>query len=144
MYSYSIMTRAYNFTHRNYRLLVLTSPNSLYSNALSNRATEQTLPVNCRLQRAVILINEPHRDKTNKMACVPSKDSDQPGHPPSLIRVFSVRLKKAWVLSYPLSPQRMPIWVFAWRRVILLVLSQCGSNFLCFQLYLPSLKFYLS
>ena len=51
-------------------------------------------------------INEPHRDKTNKMACAPSKDSDQPGHPPSLSRVFVVRMKKAWVLSYPLSAQR--------------------------------------
>ena len=28
---------------------------------------------------------EPPHDKTNKMACVPSEDSDQPGHPPSLI-----------------------------------------------------------
>ena len=28
------------------------------------------------------------------------------GHPPNLIRVFSVRMKKAWVLSYPLSAQR--------------------------------------
>ena len=32
------------------------------------------------------------------MACVPSEDSDQPGHSPSLIRVFAVQ-----VLSYPLS-----------------------------------------
>ena len=48
---------------------------------------------------------EPHRDKTNKMACAPSEDSDQPGHPPSLIRVFAVRLKKARILSYPLSAQ---------------------------------------
>ena len=38
--------------------------------------------------------------------CVPSEDSDQPGHPPSPIRVFAVRMKKAWVLSYPLSAQR--------------------------------------
>ena len=38
--------------------------------------------------------------------CVPSVDSDQPGHPPSLIRVFAVRMKKSWVLSYPLSTQR--------------------------------------
>ena len=38
--------------------------------------------------------------------CVPSKDSDQPGHPPSLIRVFAVRMKKPWFLSYPLSAQR--------------------------------------
>ena len=50
--------------------------------------------------------NEPPHDKTNKMACVPSEDSDQSGHPPSLIRVLAVRIKKAWVLSYPLSAQR--------------------------------------
>ena len=25
--------------------------------------------------------SNPHRDKTNKMACAPSEDSDQPGHP---------------------------------------------------------------
>ena len=49
---------------------------------------------------------EPPYDKTNKMACAPSEDSVQPGHPPSLIRVFAVRMKKAWVLSYPLSAQR--------------------------------------
>ena len=38
-------------------------------------------------------IIEPPHDKTNKMACAPSEDSDQPqpGHPPSLIRVFAVR-----------------------------------------------------
>ena len=47
---------------------------------------------------------EPRHDKTNKMACSPSKDSDQPGHLPSLIRVFAVRMKKAWVLNYLLSP----------------------------------------
>ena len=47
----------------------------------------------------------PH-DKTNKMACAPGKDSDQPGHLPSLIRVFTVHMKKPWVLSYPLSAQR--------------------------------------
>ena len=44
----------------------------------------------------------PH-DKTNKMTCAPSEDSDQPGHPPSLIRVFAVRMKKHWALNYLLS-----------------------------------------
>ena len=29
-------------------------------------------------------VYEPLRDKTNKMACAPSEDSDHPGHPPSL------------------------------------------------------------
>ena len=51
-------------------------------------------------------LNEPPHDKINKMACAPSEDSDQPGHPPSLIRAFAVRMKKAWVLSYPLSAQQ--------------------------------------
>ena len=34
---------------------------------------------------------EPPHDKTNKMICTPSEDSDQPGQPLSLIRVFAVR-----------------------------------------------------
>ena len=37
--------------------------------------------------------------------CAPSEDSDQRGYPPSMIRVFAVRTKKAMVLSYPLSAQ---------------------------------------
>ena len=41
-----------------------------------------------------------------KMTCAANEDSDQPGHPPSLIRVFAVRMKKSWVLSYPFSEQR--------------------------------------
>ena len=48
------------------------------------------------------VIIEPAHDKTYKMACVPSEDSDIPGRPPSLIRVFVVRMKKAWALRYPL------------------------------------------
>ena len=45
-------------------------------------------------------------DKTSKITCAPSEDSDQPGRMPSLIRVFAVRMNKPWVLSYPLSVQR--------------------------------------
>ena len=44
--------------------------------------------------------------KTNKMACASSENSDQPGYPPSLIRVSAVRMKKAWLLSYPLSTKQ--------------------------------------
>ena len=51
--------------------------------------------------------NEPHREITNEMVCTPSKDSDQPGHPPSLIRVFTVRLKIDRFLSYSLSAQTL-------------------------------------
>ena len=46
---------------------------------------------------------DPPHDKTNKMTCAHSEDSDQPVHPPSLITVFVVRMMKAWVLSYPLA-----------------------------------------
>ena len=49
---------------------------------------------------------QPPHDKTNNMVRAPSDNSDQPEHPPSLIRVFSVRMKKPWVLSYPSSAQR--------------------------------------
>ena len=40
--------------------------------------------------------NETPHDKTNKMICAPSKNSDQPGHPPSLIRVFTKRSMGSW------------------------------------------------
>ena len=53
--------------------------------------------------------------------------------------IFTVRMKKAWVLSYPLSAQfngRMPrmIWVFAGRTVTLLVLSCRGS--ICLHMFI--------
>ena len=38
------------------------------------------------------ILTEPAHAKSNKMTCAPSEDSDQPGHPPSLIRVFAVRM----------------------------------------------------
>ena len=50
---------------------------------------------------------EPPHDKTNTMSCAPSEDSDQPGHSPSLIRVF------------------------ADAHVIMLILS-CGGSFVIF------------
>ena len=58
------------------------------------------------LKSSEVIRFEPPGDKTNKVACAPSEDSDQPGHLSSLIRVFAVHMKKAWVLSYPLSKQR--------------------------------------
>ena len=63
--------------------------------------------------------------QNQKITCAPSKDSDQPGHQPSLIRVFAVRMKKHWALitTYWAHSEdsdqtgRMPrlIWVFAGR-----------------------------
>ena len=37
----------------------------------------------------VLKRNKPPHDKANKMACVPSEDSDQPGHVPRLMGVFA-------------------------------------------------------
>ena len=53
--------------------------------------------------------------QNQQCGCAPSEDSNQPGHPPSLIRVFAVRMRKTRVLSYPLSAQRRlwPDWVDA-------------------------------
>ena len=48
-------------------------------------------------------------NKTYKIACALSERSDQPGNPPSLIRVFALRTKKARICSYSLSAQRTPI-----------------------------------
>ena len=45
--------------------------------------------------------------------CAPSEDSDQPEHPPSLIRIFAVCTKEAWTLSYSLSAQRRLWWDWA-------------------------------
>ena len=46
------------------------------------------------MMRWSFILFELQHDKTNEMTCVPSKDSDQPGHPPSLIK-FS--LGTLWV-----------------------------------------------
>ena len=76
---------------------------------------------------------EPPHDKTNRISCAPSKDSDQSGHPPSLFRAFAVSMKKAvslatyWAHSIG-SDQTGRLWVFAGRTVILLVLS-LGSSY---------------
>ena len=53
--------------------------------------------------------------------CAPSEDSDHPGHPPSLISVFAVRMTKA---THGVHSED---WVFAGRTVVLLVLSWGGS-----------------
>ena len=69
---------------------------------LLNWHRQQLAPINHFFLHSTY--ESPH-DKTKKMAYAPSEDSDEPGHPPSLIRVFAVRMKKAWVLSYPLNAQ---------------------------------------
>ena len=40
--------------------------------------------VSLSVVKRMSVLFEPSHDKTNKMACAPSQDSDQPGHPHSL------------------------------------------------------------
>ena len=70
---------------------------------------------------------EPPHDKTNKMFCAPSKDSDQIGQ----IRVFAACMKKAWFLSYPLSTQRR-LWSNWTNAQADLSLRWVHSHFVCF------------
>ena len=58
-----------------------------------------------------VLWYEPWHDKTNKVTVRPAKTQISLGIRP-VWSVYSVRMKKAWVLSYPLSPQRR-LW--SWR-----------------------------
>ena len=84
---------------------------------------------------SITTFERPHV-KTNKVACAPSKNSDQPGHQPSLISLHCPAWRKLcslvtqWVHSED-SDQTgwMPrlIRVFPGRKVILLVLSWGGS-----------------
>ena len=87
--------------------------------------------------RSLLNIVESPHDKTIKMACAPSENSDQPQHLPSLIRFFAVHMKKPWALSYSLSAQRRlvrlggcPGWSESslGAHAILLVLSWDGSQ----------------
>ena len=44
--------------------------------------------------------NESGNSNSNNFTCTPSEDSDQPGHPRSLIRVFASCMKVVWAFSY--------------------------------------------
>ena len=69
---------------------------------------------------------EPAHDKTSIMTCRPREDSDQPGHPPSLIRLFAWRNLESLATHWAHSEDWSDL-VNAGRAVILLVLSSCGS-----------------
>ena len=77
--------------------------------------------------------NELPHDKSNKMTCAASEDSDQP----RLIRVFAVHMKKHWVISYPWCTQRR-LWsnwpdaqadLFSLGAQTILLVWSCGCSF---------------
>ena len=72
--------------------------------------------------------------KTNKLTCAPREDSDQPGHLPSPIRIFAVRMKKVSVQNYQKkhskdSDQTECMFVQADLRLCWVHISCCGSIF---------------
>ena len=69
--------------------------------------------------------------QNQQCGCAPSEDSDQPGHPPSLSKVFAMRMKKHSVLSYPLSAQRR-LWSDWTDAQAVLSLRLAHSHFVCF------------
>ena len=80
---------------------------------------------------------EPQHNKTSKMTCGLREDSDQPGYPPSLIRVFSVCSGKLRTQGFFLQTAKTLFrlgWCPGWSdcllgaQVILLVLSYHSSN----------------
>ena len=89
-------------------------------------------------------INEPGHSKIYKMSrsmtkpskeCAPSKDSDQRGHPPSLIRAFAVRCMGSQAVFMRTVKTLIRLGgcsglseSLLGAQVILLVLSCCGSN----------------
>ena len=84
---------------------------------------------------------EPPHDKTNEITCAPSEDSDLPGHPPSLIRVFAVRSMSNWGPNVSSCGQRRlirlggcPRWSesLLGAQAILLILSWGGYFEVCY------------
>ena len=75
------------------------------------------------MRKGTLKLCEPQNDKTSKMTCAPSKDSDQPGNPPSLISLHcalngQLRTKDFFMQRAKTDQnRRMPrlIFVFAWR-----------------------------
>ena len=91
-FPFFILARYQRSQHSVFLIFILAIYNSLGSEWIKESLYElqlKTLPLPCCL-----IIIEPSHDKTNKMTFAPSEDSDQPGHSPSLIRVFAVRIKE--------------------------------------------------
>ena len=68
-------------------------------------------------------INEPPHDKPNKMTYAPSEETDQLGHPPSLIRVFAVRFMGSFVvLRLKFCKERKPVAEYSSRACTFFVM----------------------
>ena len=71
--------------------LKMSEPVTIIPNKQHNLTPEELTTINLNAHNVYLHVAttfEPPHDETNKMACAPSEGSHQPGHPPSLIRVF--------------------------------------------------------
>ena len=76
-------------------------------------------------------IFEPLLHKINDMLCAPSKDSDQPGHPCSLMGVFAMCVKKALVLKYPFSVHERLVRLDRLPRLICVLAGPRSFHWFC-------------
>ena len=114
--------------HKNVKIVILTSCTShLTPPVLDDISLPRSGMQECLF---TIKMYKLEQDKNNKITCAPSEDSDQLEHPLRLIRVFAVRMKKAWVLSYQLSAQRR-LWS-DWRTE-----SSLGAQSFCWFCHEP-------
>ena len=78
--------------------------------------------------------SEPPHDKTNKMVCGPVKKSNQPEHPPSLIRVLAVRSMGSffmWTMKTLIRLRRCPGWSeFSMAAQSICLVLSCAGSFL--------------
>ena len=89
---------------------------------------------NCYDTVAPLLLGLPH----NKTPCAPTKTQISLGiQPVWSVSVFAVRMKKAWVLSYPLSGQRR-LWSDWADAQADLRLRWAHSHFVCFVMRRPT------
>ena len=71
-------------------------------------------------------------DKSNKMTCSSSENSDKPGRPPNLIPVFTVRRKKPWVLIATHWAHSEDSGQTEWMPSLIWVFAGCTDHFACF------------
>ena len=84
------------------------------------------------------MLFEPQHDKTRKMTCVPSNASDQPGHPPTLIRVFAVYSVGSSGNKVPLCGQQRLIRL----PKLIKVFAGCKGHFVSFVVQQLNFYFY--
>ena len=86
-------------------------------------------------------MSEPPHDKTNKMTFAVSEDSDQPGHPPSLIRVFTVYIEK---YSIFLNADSEDSDQTGWMPRLISVFAGCTEHLLGFVIRWLTIEHHLS